>query len=1234
MPQAPTTGATPNPYDALIEADEARARSTALGEARDRAEQEHAARVVRSVQQTPSANRYLALLEADARGSAPAPAAPVNPYLDLLERDTYVGNIRRNANLHTSVNLSADAYAAQKRAAAYLGYPVGVIAARPEEGAREVKIKQVQDDTAAAPVLAHRYTDEDFARLAHDDSAALRLLETLGNSFRRGWPGLKQTLAGTALRANAGSIAQVDAAQALLDAGKKGLTLEQDPHGIESMAPGQRQAYRQQLDGAVGHNATSIATAQAEKARFPAPQVTSDVMGAKTFGEAFAAFARAPVQFIASIGPESLVQNLPGLAAAALMPGGVAAKAATTGFGSASIDYGSQIIEGLSKAGVDISNPAAVAAAARDPKVMKKIASEAIRHAGVVGAVDAMSAGLASKLALPGKLLTKAPVARELANMGVQTPMQGALGALGEAGGEVAAGQPLDPGSILAEAAGEAFGAPAEVASIAGGRVRERMSQAREAKAHAATLEQFTTAVQASKLKARDAGVFAEFTKDATEHAEVFIDAHTFAQSVKPEQLAKLPEGIKSQLPEALASGGDISIPVGDLAAHLGDVPELVQHLRATPEAMSAAEATAHTPDQHLRDEIAALSTASEAPADATGADPRADALAQARQTVLDQLTAANRFTPQVNAKYVDLMSAFVSTTAERAGLDVAGIQALIPRVVSQLTAPRAQTLEQSTAPHDSPEFRHWFADSKVKTASGSPQVVYRGGPTENWRDGQPITEFRSPNGPWAGFFTSSTATASRFAAAHYHPTHGGANAPAVVPVYLRIEKPLEVDAKGRPARDFQIDASVVGKPDSPLRAQFLNGDFDGLILRNTGDEGDVFVARHAEQVKSAIGNDGAFDPNDPSFLHADNRRGAFDPTTKTIALLEHADLSTFLHETGHFFLDATVDQALREDAPAGVKADVQALMHWFGVADAQTWNALSLDEQREHHEAFARGFERYLMEGKAPTAELQTLFGRFRSWLLAIYKKLDALSVDPTPEVRGVMDRMLATDAQIAETTAARSLRPMFKDAQAAGMGAEAFAAYQAHGTAATEAAVGELQGKALRDMQFISRSKERAVRKLTAEARAKRAAIEAEVAAEVYATPIYAAWRDLSRGHTEDGQPIRLSRADVERSHPELVARMPQSALANSERALPAEMVAEAYGLSSGDELVRLLATIDKPATVIEGETDQRMLQRHGELIDQRAIEEAAHGAVANDARARVLTTEADALATTADA
>jgi len=51
--------------------------------------------------------------------------------------------------------------------------------------------------------------------------------------------------------------------------------------------------------------------------------------------------------------------------------------------------------------------------------------------------------------------------------------------------------------------------------------------------------------------------------------------------------------------------------------------------------------------------------------------------------------------------------------------------------------------------------------------------------------------------------------------------------------------------------------------------------------------------------------------------------------------------------------------------------------------------------------EPFARGFEKYLRDGKAPTAELKNLFDKFKDWLTNIYQSIKGspISKKLTPE-------------------------------------------------------------------------------------------------------------------------------------------------------------------------------------------------------------------------------------------
>jgi hypothetical protein len=266
-----------------------------------------------------------------------------------------------------------------------------------------------------------------------------------------------------------------------------------------------------------------------------------------------------------------------------------------------------------------------------------------------------------------------------------------------------------------------------------------------------------------------------------------------------------------------------------------------------------------------------------------------------------------------------------------------------------------------------------------------------------------------------------------------------------------------------------------------------------------------------------------------------DRNRGAFNPATLSIALLKDADLSTFLHESGHFFLEmqtAIVGDLLRESAAFGVEnlndaeqrmlADTQTLMNWFGLRDLNEWSALPFEERRFYHEQFARGFEAYLYEGKAPSLEMQGLFQRFRQFLIRVYQSIKALNVELSDDVRGVFERMLATDEQIALTEQARSLLPLFENLQRSGMSAEEFADYQATGEQATADAQDYLGSRAARDMRFIANARGREVKRLKKLAQALRAEATIEARREIMSQPVYRAWAFLTGEITpEDALP-----------------------------------------------------------------------------------------------------------------
>jgi hypothetical protein len=250
---------------------------------------------------------------------------------------------------------------------------------------------------------------------------------------------------------------------------------------------------------------------------------------------------------------------------------------------------------------------------------------------------------------------------------------------------------------------------------------------------------------------------------------------------------------------------------------------------------------------------------------------------------------------------------------------------------------------------------------------------------------------------------------------------------------------------------------------------------------------------------------------------------GAFYPNINTIALFKNANLSTFLHETGHFFLKSQLDLAGRLSAEAKGKPlaagrqrivdDSKVLLDWFGVKDLETWNGMTLDQQRPYHERFARAFEKYLYDGQAPSVGMQGMFRRFREWLVNVYRDGSLGGIAFSPEVREVFDRMLATDAQIAEMREIQGMESRFRTAEKAGMSPEQFQAYQAMIRDANEEAIESHGARLLRDTEYMHNARNREARRLQRVSAALRREARMEATTEIMSEPVYQAWDFLTR-------------------------------------------------------------------------------------------------------------------------
>lgn len=454
-------------------------------------------------------------------------------------------------------------------------------------------------------------------------------------------------------------------------------------------------------------------------------------------------------------------------------------------------------------------------------------------------------------------------------------------------------------------------------------------------------------------------------------------------------------------------------------------------------------------------------------------------------------------------------------------------------------------------------------------------------------------------------------------------------------------------------------DSEKSGERVYKLLSKQMGGDREAsLALLEAGVKGTNYPAGSLSGAKSDSRNFVIFSGDDVAIQgqfyqpRPQGPRGTFSPSTNTITLLQSADLSTFLHESAHFFLEVLADMAAQPTASQSLRDDAATLMAWFKVDSLEAWRGMSLSEKRKHHERFAESFEQYLLEGKAPSVELQAPFRRFRAWMINVYKSLKDFLAGRTqtpgggpeglqlsPEVRAVFDRMLATEEQIVAMQATRGMTPVFASAEEAGMTPEQWDAYLAENQQATDEAIDRLQARSVRDMKWASNARSRALKALQKEASEKRKAVEAEVRAEVEKEPIYQVQRWLRKGEmtTPEGEEIkaekgfRFSTAALAEMYPEgMLARPALERLKGMTAAngLHPDLVAEMFGFESGDQLVRQVIDAEAMASVIEGRTDQRMLERYGDLATEAGLQRAADEAVHNEARGRFIATELAAL------
>ncbi len=343
-----------------------------------------------------------------------------------------------------------------------------------------------------------------------------------------------------------------------------------------------------------------------------------------------------------------------------------------------------------------------------------------------------------------------------------------------------------------------------------------------------------------------------------------------------------------------------------------------------------------------------------------------------------------------------------------------------------------------------------------------------------------------------------------------------------------------------------------------------------------------------------------------------------------TIRLLEHANLSTFLHETGHVFLAMLQHLAARPDAPESVVRDWEATTQWLGIQDGQITEA--------QHETWARTWEQWLQTGDAPSEALRGPFAAFRAWLNGIYKgALKLLGGDLHEEIRGVFERLVATDEEI--TARIREAHYVPFPAEDLGLTPEQATAYGEAIERANRIAQDRIQAEAERERRRASEDWYRE----------RKEALELELTGELLAKPAYRALWFLRRGTLPndepvpaglldaEGRPLKLSTTEIRGMFEPETARLVLEKLVGATRRVGGvhpDVIAEQFGWDSGDAMLKdFLRTVPR-GEAVETAVAKRLQEEFGDFLHDGRLEARATDEIKGDLRVDQMMIELAAL------
>ncbi len=759
----------------------------------------------------------------------------------------------------------------------------------------------------------------------------------------------------------------------------------------------------------------------------------------------------------------------------------------------------------------------------------------------------------------------------------------------------------------------------------------------------------------ASKTRTRDPEAFRDFIERFTGGSRVenvFVPAETVATYFQSQDIDYREDEFwrdyAPQIEEGLQTGGDVVLPTAAAAAHLSGTPawEAIRNdVRTSPGGPSLSEVESQRANYEETMEQLGADVAEQINASREADAPRAAIY----QDIRDKLTNAGHTQDfaHINA---ELVAQRYATRAERTGVALTGaetqaieVNSVLPGNLAPIVAKDAGDVAVQSVINvmrrglGVQSDKAKFGDSLVEWIAKNGGIEDKGGDltalgADQWHRGKPgkrklIRPVTSGQGAFLPGGQQNANTPDELA---LRAMEAGFFPAGTRPEIGDLFEAIETELRGEPVY-AQYAGGLTSEDNTRAAAEELT-----QILEQRGLDPASATDREIKETLNQYRQE-QVDAYRQTF--ADGPRGqiSFVQGRSIIDLFQARNTSTFAHEMGHQWLEELRVDATSEQAADQAKADWMTVQAWFAS------NGHPLKDGTipvDAHELWARGIERYLMEGKAPSSTLRRVFENFKSWLLHIYQVVDNLRSPITPEIREVMDRLFATDEEIAAAREQQALGDLFNAAADAGMSEAEFAAYKALATDARDEAHSALL---YRTMASIRAARTKAWKD-------EEASVRADVTEQVDSRPEFKALHFLRTGKLRDAPDLPANRLRIDKAW--LVERYGEGVLAQMPGGVPPlyvengthpDEIAEMVGFSTGDEMVRTLITLQERKRELLGQDDKRsvrqalideevaqeMKDRHGDPLNDGSIEEEALAFVQNDTQGEKMAAELRVLA-----